>query len=91
MRLVFDTNTVISVLLWHGAPRNLLHFAHSAAVQLYTSLPLLLELDDVLRRAKFRAPLQEAQVTADDLLLGYAALAATAGAELGRFHEAASY
>lgn len=77
MRLVFDTNTIISALLWHGAPRHLLHFAHSSAVQLYTSLPLLLELDEVLRRDKFLARLQEAQVTADDLLLGFAALATT--------------
>ena len=77
MRLVFDTNIIISALLWHGAPRHLLHFAHSSAVQLYTSLPLLLELDEVLRRGKFLARLQEAQVTADDLLLGFAALATT--------------
>ena len=77
MRLVFDTNIIISALLWHGAPRHLLHFAHSSAVQLYTSLPLLLELDEVLRRDKFLARLQEAQVTADDLLLGFAALATT--------------
>ena len=77
MRLVFDTNIIISALLWHGAPRHLLHFARSSAVQLYTSLPLLLELDEVLRRDKFLARLQEAQVTADDLLLGFAALATT--------------
>jgi putative PIN family toxin of toxin-antitoxin system len=77
VRLVFDTNIIISALLWHGAPRHLLHFAHSSAVQLYTSLPLLLELDEVLRRDKFLARLQEAQVTADDLLLGFAALATT--------------
>ena len=77
MRLVFDTNIIISALFWHGAPRHLLHFAHSSAVQLYTSLPLLLELDEVLRRDKFLARLQEAQVTADDLLLGFAALATT--------------
>ena len=75
MRLVFDTNTVISALLWHGAPRHLLNYAHSSAVQLYTSLPLLLELDEVLRRDKFLVRLQESQVSVDDLLLGYAALA----------------
>ncbi len=75
MRLVVDTNTVISALLWHGAPRHILHYAHSSVVQIYTSLPLLLELDEVLRRDKFRVRLLEAQVTADDLLLGFGALA----------------
>ena len=75
MRLVFDTSTVISALLWHGAPRHLFHYVHSSAVQIYTSLPLLIELDEVLRRDKFRARLHEAQVTVADLLLGYGALA----------------
>ena len=37
----------------------------------------MLELDEVLRRDKFRRRLQEAQVTVDDLLLGFAALATT--------------
>lgn len=77
MRLVLDTNTVISALLWHGAPRHLLHFAYSDLVQLYTSLPLLIELDEVLRRNKFRVRLRRAEVATDDLVLGYAALATT--------------
>lgn len=75
MRLVFDTNIVISAPLWHGAPWRLLQLARSSSVQLYTSLLLLFELDEVLRRGKFRVRLQEAQLTADDLVLGYAALA----------------
>lgn len=77
MRLVLDTNIVISALLWHGAPRRLLHYAYSDLVQLYTSLPLLIELDEVLRRNKFQVRLQRAQVTTNDLVLGYAALATT--------------
>lgn len=77
VRLVLDTNVVISALLWHGAPRRLLHYAHSDVVQLYTSLPLLIELDNVLRRSKFQLRLYQAQVRADDLALGYAALATT--------------
>lgn len=77
VRLVLDTNVVISALLWHGAPRRLLHYAHSDVVQLYTSLPLLIELDNVLRRRKFHLRLYQAHVRADDLALGYAALATT--------------
>ena len=52
-------------------------YSHSDIVQLYTSLPLLIEVDDALRRGKFQVRLQQAQVTADDLTLGYAALATT--------------
>ncbi len=77
MRLVLDTNTVISALLWQGAPRRILLSAHANVVQLYTSIPLLIELDDVLRRNKFQARLRQARVTANELVLGYAALATT--------------
>ncbi len=77
MRLVLDTNTVISALLWQGAPRRILLSAHANVVQLYTSIPLLIELDDVLRRTKFQARLRQARVTANVLVLGYAALATT--------------
>ena len=77
MRLVLDTNTVVSALLWRGAPRRLLHYAYANMVQLYTSLPLLIELDAVLRRNKFQLRLQQAQVTAANLTFGYAALATT--------------
>ena len=52
-------------------------FAKVLIVKLYTSLPLLIEVDDALRRGKFQVRLQQAQVTADDLTLGYAALATT--------------
>lgn len=75
MRLVLDTNIVISALLWRGAPRRILLSAHSNEVILYTSIPLLVELDDVLRRNKFQARLRQARVSANDLVLGFAALA----------------
>ena len=51
MRIVLDTNVVISALLWRGLPHQLLKAlrAHPAA-QLYTSPVLLAELTDVLTR-----------------------------------------
>lgn len=74
MRLVLDTNTVIAGLLWHGPPRTLLNLARSQHLRLFVSMPLLLELDDVLHRPKFSTRLKQAFVSADELLLGYAAL-----------------
>jgi putative PIN family toxin of toxin-antitoxin system len=53
MRLVLDTNIVVSGLLWDGAPRRLLRAAASANVLLFISPPLLEELTDVLSRRKF--------------------------------------
>ena len=53
MRLVLDTNIVVSGLLWDGAPRRLLRVADGARVLLFTSAPLLEELSVVLSRTKF--------------------------------------
>lgn len=75
MRVVADTNTVVSGLLWQGAPHQLLLAARSGVLDLYTSATLLIELEDVLVRAKFAERLSKARVTAHDLVLGYAALA----------------
>jgi uncharacterized protein len=76
VRLVADTNTVISGLLWHGAPRRLLDAARAGKVSLFTSAVLLAELDDTLSRAKFAERLERAGVTRRVLVQGYATLAA---------------
>lgn len=75
MRVVADTNTVVSGLLWPGNPRRVLDAARTGALQLYTSAVLLAELDEVLQRPKFAQRLALAGVTARTLVLGYAALA----------------
>jgi putative PIN family toxin of toxin-antitoxin system len=75
VRLVADTNTVISGLLWHGAPRRLLDAARAGKVSLFTSAALLVELDDTLSRAKFAERLERAGVTRRVLVQGYATLA----------------
>lgn len=53
IRLVLDTNVVASGLLWSGTPRALLQAARDRRVALFTSLPLLAELTDILARPKF--------------------------------------
>jgi uncharacterized protein len=75
MKIVLDTNTVISGLFWKGAPRQVLDLARRGLISLYTSPDLLAELADVLGREKFIERLKLAQVTVDELLYGYAALA----------------
>lgn len=76
MRLVLDTNVVVSGLLWHGPPRQVVDAARTGKVSLFTTAELLEELQDVLSRPKFAKRLAEAGVTAEALVLGYAALAA---------------
>ena len=77
MNIVLDTNTVVSGSLWSGAPRQVLDLARSGVITLFTSPELLAELADVLRRDKFATRLEQAQVTADELVYGYAAVART--------------
>ena len=75
MRVVADTNTVISGLLWTGAPRKVLDLARSGQITLYTSPALLAELRDVLGRAKFSKRLKLAGITVRYFSLRYASLA----------------
>jgi putative PIN family toxin of toxin-antitoxin system len=75
MRVVADTNTVVSGLLWHGAPRQVLDAARAGSLDLYTSALLLAELADVLQRPKFAQRLALVEVTPQTLVVGYAALA----------------
>ena len=52
MRLVLDTNTVVSGLLWDKAPSQLIGAALEGRIECFTSQVLLLELEDVLPRHK---------------------------------------
>jgi len=71
MRVVADTNTLVSGLLWQGAPRRLVDAAQARAIQFITSEPLLAELARVLTRAKFAGRMQRSGFTADALLAAY--------------------
>lgn len=74
MRLVLDTNAVVSGLLWHGNPGKLIDAAHAGSVTLYASASLLAELRGVLEREKFATPLRVRGLSATQLSEGYAAL-----------------
>ena len=75
MKLVLDTNTVVSGLFWRNAPRLLLDAAAEGRVELATSTVLIDELAEVIARAKFSHKLAEQHVTARVLLNRYAGLA----------------
>lgn len=75
MKLVLDTNTVVSGLFWRNAPRLLLDAATEGRVELATSTVLIEELAEVIARAKFARKLAEQNVTARVLLNRYARLA----------------
>lgn len=74
MRLVLDTNVVVSALLWGGTPRVLFEAARQQKIELFTSVPLLSELTDVLNRSKFERKITASSFTLDEVVDGYAAL-----------------
>lgn len=64
MRVVLDTNTLVSALLSpHGPPRRLLDDARAQVFELCSSLVLVAELLDVVSREKFAQRLAAAGLT----------------------------
>lgn len=53
LRVVLDSNVVISGFLFGGPPALILEHALSGSVRCFTSLPILDEIRDVLQRPKF--------------------------------------
>lgn len=74
VRVVLDTNTAISGLLWDSTPRRLLEAARHRHIELFTSPMLLAELSDVLPRPKFAAKIAASGLSADELVRRYAQL-----------------
>lgn len=71
MRVVFDTNVVISGMLWSGTPRTALRLATTERVNAISSELLLDELRGVLQRKKFEKYLQRSDKSVDQLIDEY--------------------
>jgi len=74
VRLVLDTNTALSGLLWGGTPGRLIDAAQTGRIELASSAALLAELQGVLAREKFAKQLAQRSLTVADVFDGYAAL-----------------
>ncbi len=68
MRLVIDTNLLVSAVISAGLPRQLLDAARAGEIELCTSEVLLAELFDVLGREKFANRLDQAGLTAGGIV-----------------------
>lgn len=71
MRLVTDTNVVVSGLLWLGNPGRLLEAAANGRVTLYTSPALVAELTATLGAAKLAQRIERSGLTQEELLARY--------------------
>ncbi len=72
MRIVVDTNTAISGLLWQGPPRQLLELGSGQGITLCTSLTLIAELAEVIHRPKFAHRIRAASLSASELIRDFA-------------------
>lgn len=69
MRVVADTNTVISALLWAGhRPQSVLTAAREERITLCSSAALIAELEDVLAREKFVTRISQVGSAVGDLI-----------------------
>ena len=75
MRVVLDTNTVVSGFLWENAPRALLDAAIEERIAIFTCAALIEELAGVLPRRKFSGRITEKRLSIPALIERYRALA----------------
>jgi len=75
VRVVLDTNTVVSGFLWENPPRRLIDAASEGRITLCTSEVLIAELANVLRRRKFARRIAEKQLSITSLIERYRMLA----------------
>ncbi len=68
MRIVVDTNVIVSAMFWGGKPRTLVDAARAGRFEVFTSSEILAELVDVTSRPKFDAKLAEIDRPRDELI-----------------------
>lgn len=74
MRLVLDTNVVVSALIWGGTPLKLLHAASEGDIELYASPALLTELREVLAREHLASRLHRQRSSVEQAIGHYGEL-----------------
>ena len=71
MRLLLDTNVVVSGLLWAGPPWQLLNAARAGRIELVSSEPLFDELTAILTRRKLQRRLNASGWSVGELIAQY--------------------
>jgi putative PIN family toxin of toxin-antitoxin system len=75
VRIVLDTNVVVSALIWGGTPYKLIEAAVDGDLVLCTSPALLAELRAVLTREHLASRLERQRASVEEAVTLYAALA----------------
>ncbi|MBU0568159.1 putative toxin-antitoxin system toxin component, PIN family [bacterium] len=68
IEVVFDTNVMVSALLWTGLPHRLLGLVESKEIELCATIEMLNELEVALAYEKFKPRIQMLETTVTELL-----------------------
>lgn len=68
MRIVVDTNVMISAVLWLGTPHRIVELAEKKQVVLCMTQPMLDELREVLQRRKFQRYLETRHTSVEEIV-----------------------
>lgn len=75
MRLMVDTNVLVSAFLWEGTPGRLIELAGEKEIQLFTSRALLDELAATLAKKKLAKYVAATGLTAEEMVRNYRRIA----------------
>lgn len=68
IKVVVDTNVMVSALLWRGKPHGLIKLVEEKQIILYATIETLTELEGVLQREKFKERIESLATSVDQLM-----------------------
>ncbi len=68
LKLVLDTNTLVSAFFWEGNEADLLRKIEQGKAKLYITSEILKELEEVIKRPKFNEVMRKAGYTPDQIM-----------------------
>lgn len=68
IKVVVDTNVMVSALLWRGKPHELIKLAEEKRITLYATVETLTELEEVLQREKLKQRIESLATSVDQLM-----------------------
>ena len=68
LKLVLDTNTIISAFFWEGNEAELLRKIEQGNADLYITIEILKEVEEVIKRPKFNEVMRKANLTPDQIV-----------------------
>ena len=75
MKVVLDSNVIISALLWPGTPNKILQLIEKREIKLCFTPQILKEIQEVLKRPKFLLRIKVCRTSTEELIAGISKIA----------------